>query len=72
MNLPGTVVTFQEREGDVLELVRRRLRDGVGRVRNSGADYRAYAIADAVVDHYLLVLERVADRLEEMEEGVVI
>ncbi len=70
MILPGTVVTFQEREGDVLEVVRRRLRDGAGRVRNSGADYLAYAIVDAVVDHYFLVLERVADRLEEMEEEV--
>jgi magnesium transporter len=54
MNLPGTVMTFQEREGDVLELVRRRLRDGAGRVRNSGSDYLAYATADpVVVCHFL-------------------
>ncbi|MFW6078472.1 MAG: CorA family divalent cation transporter, partial [Gemmatimonadota bacterium] len=51
------VITFQERPGDCLQPVRARLRrDGV-RLRGSGADYLAYAIIDAVVDHYFPVLE---------------
>jgi magnesium transporter len=63
----GFVVTFQEREGDPLESVRRRLRQGVGRIRGWGADYLAYAIIDAVVDDYYLHLERLGDRLEALE-----
>lgn len=65
--LPGVVITLQEREGDCLEPVRKRIRNGSGRVRDAGGDYLAYAILDAVVDHFFPVLERFGDRLAELE-----
>ena len=68
---PTYVVTFQERYDDVLDPVRRRIRGGKGAIRSQGADYLAYAIADAVVDAYYPVLERVGERLEHMEDVVV-
>ncbi|MBD3366847.1 MAG: magnesium/cobalt transporter CorA [Candidatus Eisenbacteria bacterium] len=64
------VVSFQEQPGDVFEPVRQRLRAGSGRIRKEGADYLCYALIDAVVDHYFVLLERVSDRLEELEEEV--
>ncbi|WP_405282754.1 magnesium/cobalt transporter CorA [Gaopeijia maritima] len=64
---PHWVVTFQEREGDVFEPVRERLRAEKGRIRARGADYLAYALIDAVVDRYFEVLEKVGDRTEELE-----
>lgn len=65
------VFTFQERVGDVFEGVRERLRAGRGRIRSRGADYLAYALMDAVVDHYFAVLEGVGDVTEQIEGEVL-
>ena len=63
----GFVVTFQERVGDCLEPVRKRIREGRGRIRQAGADFLAYAILDAVVDGVFPVLEQLGEQLEELE-----
>ena len=64
------VATFQEKPGDVLDPVRERIR-GAGPIRHAGPDALAYALIDAVVDHYFPVLERYGERIEELEEEVV-
>lgn len=66
---PGWVVTFQERhsDGDVLEPVRRRIRNGRGRIRSGGGDYLAYALLDAVVDGHFPLLDDVSQTLEDLE-----
>jgi magnesium transporter len=65
------VISFQEREGDVFEPIRERIRKGKGRIRKMGADYLAYALLDAVVDGYYLILEKLGERLEDLEDTVV-
>ncbi len=65
------VITFQERTGDVFDTIRQRLRNGKGRIRKSNADYLAYALIDSIIDHYFIILEKVGDSLEELEEEVV-
>jgi magnesium transporter len=65
------VLSFQERAGDVFEPVRERLRSGRGLIRSCGADYLAYALIDAVVDHYFAILEHIGDALESLEERVL-
>jgi len=65
------VISFQESEGDVFESVRERLRKGKGRIRKGGPDYLAYALMDAVVDNYFLVLEKIGEDIEELEAEVV-
>lgn len=65
------VLTFQEREGDVFEPVRRRLRMAGGRIRERGSDYLAFALADAVVDGLLSVAEAAEDRVEALEDEVL-
>ncbi len=67
----GFVLTFQERVGDCLDPVRQRIREGAGRIRSQGADYLAYALLDAVIDHYFPVLEDLGERLEAMEDEVL-
>ena len=64
------VYTFQEREGDVFESVRERIRQGRGRIRSGGADYLAYALMDAVVDRYFPVLNALEDELDLVEEKI--
>lgn len=64
------VVTFQERPGDCLDPVRRRLPAPQGRMRRGGAPYLTYAIIDTVVDAYFPWLETIGDRLEELEDEI--
>ena len=65
------LITFQERVGDVFEPVRERLRKVKGRIRNSGADYLAYTLIDAVVDSYFIVLEKMGESIESLEEKLL-
>ncbi len=68
---PNWVFTFQERSGDVFEPVRERLRAAYGRIRQRGADYLAYALMDAVVDRYFLVLEQLGNVAESLDVEVM-
>jgi magnesium transporter len=65
------VISFQEQQGDVFEAIRERIRKDRGRVRKAGADYLAYALMDAIVDGYFLVLEKVSETVERLEDEVV-
>jgi magnesium transporter len=65
------LLSFQERTGDVFTAVRDRVRRGRGRIRSSGCDYLAYALLDAVVDQYFLILEEAGDAAEELEEELL-
>lgn len=68
----GVVVTFQERPGDCLDTVRNRIREARGRIRKHGPDYLFYALLDAVVDSYMPIIEDLGDRIEEVEERVLL
>lgn len=65
------VLTFQERFGDVLDPVRKRIRSKATVMRKSGPDYLAYAIIDTIIDGYYPVLEQYGENLEELEARVV-
>jgi magnesium transporter len=66
------VLTFQERPGDCFDLIRRRLREGKGRLRASGPDYLVYALLDSVVDAYFPVVEACSERLDELEDEILL
>ena len=66
------VLTFQEGyPGDSLDPVRRRLRGNIGRLRREAPGYLAYALVDAVTDHYFPVLSAYGDRLDTLEDEVL-
>ncbi|TWU24734.1 magnesium/cobalt transporter CorA [Bythopirellula polymerisocia] len=65
------VLTFQERYGDVLDPVRRRIRSGKGVIRQHRADFLAYTIADTIIDGYYPVLEQIGEHLIGLEDIVV-
>jgi magnesium transporter len=65
------VISFQEREGDVFNHVRERIRSGKGRIRKAGSDYLTYALIDAIVDHYFIILEKLGEKIEVLEEKLV-
>ncbi|MEJ2544450.1 MAG: magnesium/cobalt transporter CorA [Calditrichaceae bacterium] len=65
------VISFQEREGDVLAPVRDRINTGAGRLRKMGPDYLMYAIVDIIIDHYFYVLECVDDEINQLEDEIL-
>jgi len=65
------VISFQEKEGDIFNHVRERLRNGKGRIRKMKADYLAYSLLDTVVDNYFFILEKTGEQIEELEDRVV-
>ncbi|MCL5037856.1 MAG: magnesium/cobalt transporter CorA [Chloroflexi bacterium] len=65
------VISFQEREGDLFDPVRERLRSAKGRIRKMGADFLAYSLLDAIVDNHFVILEDVGESLEDVEEELV-
>ena len=68
---PNFVFSFQEREGDVFDPIRERIRNGKGRIRKMGADYLAYALLDSIVDNYFIILEKLGEKIEFLEEELV-
>ena len=66
------VISFQEGgEGDVFNSIRDRIKNGKGRIRKMGADYLAYSLLDAVVDNYFIIMERLGENIELVEDKLV-
>ncbi|MFH1782567.1 MAG: magnesium/cobalt transporter CorA [Candidatus Omnitrophota bacterium] len=65
------VISFQEKEGDVFNNIRERIRSSKGRIRKMGADYLLYSLIDAIVDNYFVILEKMGDKIEGMEEELI-
>lgn len=66
------VLSFQEEKGgDVFNPVRERIRGAKGLIRKLGPDYLAYSLIDTVVDHYFLILEKLGDKVELLEEELI-
>ncbi|MCU0416436.1 MAG: magnesium/cobalt transporter CorA [Cytophagaceae bacterium] len=70
----GYVLTFQElnKSGDVFDPNRERLKQNKGRMRRMGSDYLVYSFLDTVVDNYFLVMEKMGERLEIIEQEMLV
>ncbi|HEY4561746.1 MAG TPA: magnesium/cobalt transporter CorA, partial [Thermoanaerobaculia bacterium] len=68
----GYIITLQEVAGDSFEAVRERIRQDKGQIRKQGPDYLMYALVDALMDEFFPVLERYGERIEELEDEVVL
>jgi len=66
------VISFQEDVGDVFDPVRDRIRKGTGKLRRAGADYLAYSLIDSIVDGYFTVFEWLGERIEEIQERLIV
>lgn len=66
------VISFQEdAKRDVFNPLRDRLKLSNSKTRQRGADYLCYTMLDLIVDNYYLVMEKLGDRIEELEEEVI-
>jgi magnesium transporter len=65
------VISFQEdAHRDVFNSLREKLRMPGSKLRQRGADLLCYALLDMIVDHYFIVMEKLGERIEEVEDEV--
>ncbi|HAN39540.1 MAG TPA: magnesium and cobalt transport protein CorA [Chitinophagaceae bacterium] len=66
------VISFQEDASrDVFNQLRDKLKLPRTKLRQSGTDYLCYTMLDLIVDNYFLVMEKLSDRLEALEEEII-
>jgi len=67
----NSLLSFREGEGNLFANVQERIRSGKGRLRKTGADYLAYTLVDIIVDNYFVILEKLGERVEALEEKLL-
>jgi magnesium transporter len=67
---PRMVITFCETSTEVFAPVLQRLREGKGRLRNMDVDYLLWALLDAVIDHYFVLIDALDSQLERLDESL--
>jgi len=65
------VFTFKEKQDQLFEPIRRRLRSSKGHFRSQGADYLAYVILDTIVDSYFSLQDSLDDIIDSVEEELL-
>ncbi|HLG39452.1 MAG TPA: magnesium/cobalt transporter CorA [Chitinophagaceae bacterium] len=66
------VISFQEDASrDVFNPLRERLKFNTSKARQRAADYLCYSMLDLIVDNYYVVMERLGERIENLEEEVI-
>jgi magnesium transporter len=70
---PDWVISFWTGDPSLVEPVRQRLRNSSSvRIRKRGADYLFYCLVDSAVDTGFPVLEMLGDRIEALEETLLV
>lgn len=66
------LITFQEEKNHLFNPVRDRLRKHSKRFRTLGADYLAFALLDVVIDNYIFILGILGEKIEELENKMIL
>ncbi|WP_135605550.1 magnesium/cobalt transporter CorA [Methanococcoides sp. NM1] len=65
------VISYQEVIEDTFDPVRDRLRSSKGRIRKQGPDYLAYALLDSIVDNYFVMLEKIGENIDALDDELL-
>lgn len=64
------LLSFQEKEGDLFDTLRERIRLDQGRVRKKDADYLLYRLIEISVESYYNVLDNFGEQIEDIEAEI--
>lgn len=64
------LLTFQEKQGDLFDAFRERIRHDQGKVRKRKADYLLYRLMDITVENYYNVLDNIGEHIDEIELSI--
>jgi magnesium transporter len=65
------LISFQEKPIDIFAPVRLRISKSKGRIRENGPDYLAYALLDTIIDNYMIAIENIGSKIEEIEDLIL-
>ena len=65
------LITFQERDGDIFNNVRERLKNKIGKLRDLSTEYLFYRLIDTIVDYYFYVSDFLSDKIQTHEHDVL-
>lgn len=63
----NTVISYQEKRGDIFNEIRYRLTNDTGIVRKQTTDYLLYLLIDAVLEGYQQVLQYIQERVDNIQ-----
>ncbi len=66
------VISFQEDASrDVFNGLRDKLKINASKVRQNGSDFLFYSLIDLIVDNYFIVMEKLGEKIEHLEEDII-
>lgn len=66
------VLSFQQHDTTLFDSIRARLHSAPHqRLREQGSDYLVYRLIDSIIDEYFVVLERIGDEIEIVEDHII-
>jgi magnesium transporter len=66
------VITFQEDDHNIFEPLKDRIRKGISLIKKMGPDFLVYTLLDFIVDGYFVVVEKLGDKIEFIEDTMVL
>ena len=61
------LITFHDLESKFIPPILNRLKQGLGQIRQNGADYLAYVMLDGIVDQLFFTLQIIGEKLDDIE-----
>ena len=61
----------QEVPGDVFDNIRNRIINATTKIRHRGSDYLAFALMDSIVDNYVVTIENLGNKIENLVDSML-
>lgn len=65
------IITFQEKQQDVFDNIREKLKNKDSKIRKLQKDYLLYSIIDSIITHYFISLEKIGDEVDKLEDKIL-
>lgn len=65
------VICFADKSPDRFSIIKKRLEKLDSRGRKNGSQYLLFSLIDLIVDNYFLVLENIAEEIEDLENEII-
>jgi len=67
----NVLMSFQDDEDNIFDIFIERLKIPDNLIRHKGTDYLLYSLIDTIIDSYFFDLEKLEDRIEDIEEELI-
>jgi magnesium transporter len=68
---PNVLISFEEKDNNIFDLIIDRLKTGKGKGRTRQEDYLCYLLIDHIVDNYYVLLDHIEDQIEDLEKLLI-